>query len=134
MSWSEGFIKKNAAFVDQSLQKPTGCATTSFSLVTLQHIPQICMRDTTIEATIENGPDTELFDLHSVVVGSKDVVVAGSVLPRPLPKAYAMKITFGINPVGEIKQVKIVPKIKVDGTVIYCTNSAQLFENIPKCT
>ncbi len=133
MSWSEEFIKKNAVFVDKSVQKQAGCELAEFSLVLLKGVPQICVRDTTIEATVENGPNTELFDLHAVVVGSQDVVVAGSVLPRPLPKAYAMKILFGITPVGEIRQVKFVPKIKGDGTVIYCTNSAQLFENIPKC-
>ena len=133
MSWSEGFIKKNAVFVNQSVQKKVGCSAASFSLVSLKHLLQICVRDSTIEATIENGPDAELFDIHAVIVGSKDVVVAGSVLPRPLPPAYAMKVVFGIDSVGEVLQVKFVPKIKVDGTVVYCTTSAQFFENIPNC-
>lgn len=134
MSWREEFIEKNAPFVQGVVQVRSGCDAVSLDVIRLSGIEQLCARDNVIDVMIENGPDIELYDVHARIVGTEDIAIAESVLPRPMPPSYALRVNFGIKNVGTIRQVKLVPKIKISGQSVYCAENAKIFENVPQCS
>ena len=133
MSWGEVYIEKNANFVSSATEERSGCDLIKFNIIKLKSEEQLCVRNNVIEGFIENGPDAEIYDLHARVLGTQDISIIESALPRPLPKAYAIKLAFGIKPIGIVKQVKFVPKIKIGNKIIYCTDNAQMYEDIRFC-
>lgn len=133
MSWREEFIEQNAPFVQGVVHARSGCDAATLDLITLSGVEQLCVRENVVEAMIENGPDVGIYDVHARIVGSDDIAVVESVLPRPMPPGYAMKVNFGIKNVGKVRQIKFVPKIKVGDQVVYCASNAKIYENVQMC-
>ncbi|MBI4017158.1 MAG: hypothetical protein HY363_05710 [Candidatus Aenigmarchaeota archaeon] len=133
MSWREEFIEKNASFVQGVVQVRSGCDAATLDVIKLSGVEQLCMKGSVVEAMVENGPDFEIYDVHARIVGSEDIAIVESVLPRPLPAGYALKLNFGIKNVGKVRQIKFVPKIKIDEQVVYCAGNAKVYENIAVC-
>ncbi len=134
MSWGETYVEEKAEFVKGAEEVRTGCDAAKIDVIKLAGAEQICVKGNVIEMMLENGPDIELFDVQARVVGSQDIAVVESTLPmKPMPKEYAMKVSFGIKPVGKVLQVKLTPKIKTDDTVVFCAESGKTFENIRNC-
>lgn len=134
MSWREKFIEQNAPFVQGVVQVRSGCDAAALDVIKLSGVEQLCMRGDVVEVMIENGPDVEIYDVHARIVGSDDIAIVESVLPRPLPAGYAMKLNFGIKNVGKVRQIKFVPKIKVGDQVVYCASNAKTFETVLACS
>ena len=134
MSWREEFIEKNAPFVQGVVQVRSGCDAVSLDVIRLSGVEQLCARDNVIDVMIENGPDIELYDVHARIVGTEDIAIAESVLPRPMPPSYAMRVNFGIKNVGTIRQVKLVPKIKITVAPIKLKKTKPIINNITNKT
>ncbi|MEM4263982.1 MAG: archaellin/type IV pilin N-terminal domain-containing protein [Candidatus Woesearchaeota archaeon] len=132
MSWGEAYIEEKAEFV-QTAETGTGCSSAHFSLVNIAGVPQICFRQNLIEMIIDNSPAIDIADIHTRIVGSKDVYVRESVLDSPLKKGSSKKVVFPIADVGEIKQIKFTPQVYIGNTLTMCPQGALLIERIIPC-
>ncbi|MBW2973678.1 hypothetical protein KY346_04760 [Candidatus Woesearchaeota archaeon] len=134
MSWGEAYIEEKAEFVRGIQETTAGCDATSLNIIFVAGEPQICsMENNVMEAFLENGPSTELFDIQATVVGSEDAATKDSLLSEPMMPSDARKIMFKHPDVGEIRQIKLTPVIMQGRTLVPCPSKAIVVENINPC-
>lgn len=133
MSWGEEYIEAKAEFVQGVQEVVTGCDTVSFTPIVISGRTQICTKDNTLEFLIDNGPSIDIIDFHVRLAGNQDVFVRESVLKKAIAKGSSQKLNILYPPLGEIRQVKITPKIKVGSQIMACQEKQQTFENVQAC-
>lgn len=133
MKWGEEYVAEQAEFVQGRAEVVVGCDSALLQAIMIGGVRQLCVRDGFLDVVLENGPDVDVDDVQVSVFGSKGVVILRSVLEKPLPRASALMLSFALNPVGVVRQVKFIPKVRVDGELAICARAAALYENIPNC-
>ncbi|MBW3002458.1 hypothetical protein KY338_04860 [Candidatus Woesearchaeota archaeon] len=133
MSWGEAYIEEKAEFVKGTQETVAGCDAAFIKVIQISGVPQICVRNDVLEVFVENGPSTEIYDLHARIVGTDGIAVRDSVLSEPLMPADAEKVMFRFEPVGQIRQVKITPMILRAGSLTPCTDKGIIVENVNPC-
>lgn len=88
-----------------------------------------------IDMVVENGPSTELKGLQISVLGTDEIVIYEynrTIGPAGLVR---IQVPWDIIELGEIEQVKVLPRIYVGGadTDNYCVNSAIISSYILGC-
>jgi len=123
------------------LEVRSKCAVdTELKIVTLNNEPQICYSGSGdsgfIKFIVENGPNVDIGSLLFTSIGSKkpyNTELSGS----SIEKGYTIQKTvpYNYNLFGDIKQVKITPKIIVYSAEpsLICTEQALVLENIKPC-
>lgn len=134
MSWGESYIEEKAEFVTGVEEISTGCDAIQLGVLTLQGVPQVCGRGNMIEIWLDNGPNVDIWDVHTRLVGTTTAVVQESTLFGPIIKGNAQKIEVPAGSVGQIQQLKLSPKIKPRNEVVFCPDKALIIENIPPCS
>lgn len=133
MSWGESYIEEKAEFAKGVQEVSIGCNSVYFTIMQVQAAPQICHRGDTIEAFIENGPNSAILNIQAKVIGTDDVAVIDNILSKSLPKAGSIKTNFAFAPVGKLRQVKLTPIIAMGQDIIYCPQRAVQLEGINEC-
>lgn len=133
MSWGEAYIEEKAEFVKGTQETVAGCDATVLKIIKVGGVPQVCVRDDVIEVFIENGPNTEVYDIHARVVGTEGIANRESILDAPLMSGDAKKVMFRFNPVGQIRQVKLTPMILRAGALTPCLEQGIIVENVNPC-
>ena len=111
---------------------------TDMKFIEIGGVDQICYSAAEkgfIEFTVENGVNVDIEKLHFRVIGSKKVYATE--LTGVIEKAGALKQTVPYNGrlFGEVKQVKITPKIILypGDPAILCEEQAIVAEKVRKC-
>ncbi|MBW2986491.1 hypothetical protein KY333_03915 [Candidatus Woesearchaeota archaeon] len=134
MSWGEAYIEEKAEFVKGAQETVAGCDAAYINIIKVSGELEICYKDDDIlEVWIENGPTTELYDIHARIVGTEKATTRDSILIEPLRPADARKVMFRFEPVGFIRQVKLTPIIMRAGTLTPCVQKAITVENVHPC-
>ncbi|MBW3004921.1 hypothetical protein KY310_03745 [Candidatus Woesearchaeota archaeon] len=133
MSWGEAYIEEKAEFVKGTQETVAGCDATFIKIIQISGVPQICVRDDVIEAFVENGPNTEIYDIHARIVGTDGIATRESALDAPMLVGDAKKVMFRFNPVGQIRQVKLTPMVLRAGALTPCTDQGVIVENVNPC-
>lgn len=133
MKWGQTYIEERAEFVQGVKETISSCNSVSFNIIRVEGISQICYKGNTIELYIDNGPDINLVDIHARVVGTEGVSTQESLLNAPLKKADAVRTAFAFTNIGEVRQVKLTPKINIAGEIVFCSQDALIIENIRGC-
>lgn len=133
MTWGEEYVEARADFVQGTREVTESCDAISFNVIRVSDLPQVCIRGNTIEATVDNGPDKEIYDFHARVLGTETTYSDESTLTEPLRKLNAVKIMIKTPTIGTIKQVKLSPKVSVNNEIIFCKDHAVTLENIRPC-
>jgi len=110
----------------------TGCDSVSFDLVSIGSEPQICTEEGKIKFTLENGPRIALDDLKASVIGEQGVLNLESTLNVPVQRSSVVALEITAN-VGDVRQLRLTPKIKLQEDVIFCADQVSTFENLRKC-
>ena len=95
--------------------------------------PQICHDGSTISFTIENGVNIDVSGLVISVIGSKEAKTKE--LSAEIIKAgtYVGNIPYSTSKSGEIRQVKISPKIILYDEEQICIEKALVAEKVGNC-
>ena len=133
MSWGEAYIEEKAEFVKGAQETVAGCDATMLKIIQISGSPQVCVREDIIEAFIENGPNTEVYDIHARILGVDGVATRESILEAPLMPADAKKVMFRFEPVGQIRQLKLTPMVLRAGALMPCTEQGVIVENVNPC-
>ena len=132
MSWGESYIEEKAEFVTGVQELVAGCDAVDLRVLELRGVPQACQRGESLEVWLDNGPSSDLFDVHARVVGTVASVTHESV-SGPILKGSAVKTIVPASGVGPVLQLKLTPKIMPGTEVIFCAKNAIVVENIGLC-
>lgn len=134
MSWGEAYIEDKAEFVRGAQETVAGCDAAFINIIKVGGELEICYQgEDIIEVWIENGPTTELYDIHARIVGTESAATRESILAEPLLPADARKVMFRHEPVGNLRQIKLTPIILRAGTLTPCMDKAITIEHIHPC-
>lgn len=133
MSWGEEYVSEKAEFVQGVREALSACDAVSFSVVKINNVPQACLRSNSLELTIDNGVDEEIFDFHARFVSDGGVFTDESLLNAPLKRLHAAKLAVNFPVAGQLRQVKLISKVKVGSDLLFCKDQALLLENFRKC-
>lgn len=134
MSWGEEYVEEKAEFVQGVREAVSNCDAASFTLLRLEGLPQICYKQGSLEMTIDNGPDAEIYDFSARIVGVVGTYTAETVLGAPLKKLYAVKAAVPFpKTIGGVQQVKLVPKTKSGNDLVFCKSQSLTVERIMPC-
>jgi hypothetical protein len=131
MSWGEAYIEEKAEFVQGVQETVTSCDLVSFSIIRIAGVDQLCVADGAVKGLIDNGPDTNIAEIHARIVSDAGIGVVENVLDRPLARGSAAQVEF--NAAGIISQVKFTPKVVIAGKTVVCSRQAIVVENIRAC-
>jgi len=134
MSWGEEYIEEKADFAQGTAEIKTDCDSSAIDIIRIGGQPQLCQSSEKIQIWLENSPNTDLYNVHAILVGEEDVQTIESILTEPLLKSNADKLEINFNPtIGKIKQIKLTPKIWTGTEVVTCSQRSLTIENIPNC-
>jgi len=134
MSWGEEYIEEKAEFVQGTAEVKSGCDAAKIDIIKIGGQPQACIGPDTIQLWIDNGPDTELYNIHARIAGANGVDVKEEILGEPLLQSNAVKASVPYsNAIVPILQIKLTPKIWTGRDVATCAQSAINVERIPSC-
>jgi len=134
MSWGEAYIEEKAEFVQGAQETVAGCDAAFINIIKVGGELEICYKaDDIIEVWLENGPTTELYDVHARIVGTESATTRESILAEPLLPSDARKVLFRHEPVGFLRQVKLTPIIMRAGALTPCVQKAITVENVHPC-
>ncbi|MBI4144698.1 hypothetical protein HY493_00635 [Candidatus Woesearchaeota archaeon] len=124
MSYGQAYVEEQAAFVQGGLEvASSACDAVDLQLITISGTPQLCVRDSIVELSLDNGPFA-IDGLQARIAGSADVRIVPNVLKQPLDAASSLKTMFSYESVGTPLQVKLTPVIFSGAERTYCSGKS----------
>ena len=108
-------------------------------VVELNEIPELCFsgagEDGVLHFIIENGPNIDIEELQLSVIGTKNVLNMRIDERVEIGFSLLKDIPYNFNEFGEIRQVRIIPKINLypEEDPILCPEQAIVLDNIRSC-
>ena len=134
MSWGEDYVEKKADFVQGVREVLSACDSVSVNVLKLSGIQQVCNKGNSIEITLDNGPEQDIYDFNARVVGNTGTYTVESTLATPLKKLDAVKTSVKYPAtIGAPEQLKLTPKVKSGNEIIFCKNQNLIVERIATC-
>ncbi len=134
MSWGEEYIEEKAEFVQGTAEVKSGCDAAKIEIIRIGGQPQACYSPNAIQLWMDNGPSTDLFNIHARIAGANGIDVKESILTEPLLKSNAVKVSIPYNPaISPVLQIKLTPKIWTGRDVATCAQTAINVERLPQC-
>lgn len=134
MNWGKSYIEEKSEFVTGE-SDASSCNLVELSIIKVANKDKICYdkSDEIVEAFLESGPEVRIADMQVRIIGSEGIHTIDSILDSPLERATAAQIKFNYpSNIGDIQQIKIIPKIGTD-TLAFCFDQSVISENIQQC-
>lgn len=135
MSWGEDYIEEKAEFVQGTAEIKSACDMANINVIKIGGQPQACIKDGNIRIWIDNGPEVDLTNIHARIAGTTGIGVVDNILFNPLERGNAAQalIPYEQDKVGEVRQVKLTPKIWTGQKMALCSQAAIKVENFTPC-
>ena len=112
----------------------SACDSVAFQILRLSGAPQICYKENVLELTVDNGPDADIYDFNARMVGTDGTYTAETLLRTTLKRLHAVKMAVEFpKTVGRLRQVKLVPKVKMGQDVVFCKTESLTIEGLRAC-
>ncbi len=134
MTFGEAYIGENAGFAKGEPEVGLGCETIKFDITTISGVPHVCIKERTLDISLDNGPSTVVDDFHARIHGSEGVSNVQNLLNRPLERNAGVRLRIPYEYVGKPVKVVITPIKKTGGALAYCTEKSIQIENLPECS
>jgi flagellin-like protein len=134
MNWGRAYIEEKAEFVEG--HEVTGdCSGVGFSIVTIGGELQLCydLQTKSLEFILENGPGADIENMQARVIGSTGIFTEDNILPQALKRTHTIKLSFTPGNIGDIKQFKLTPLIKMGADTLFCPDKSAVHEAIRPC-
>ena len=137
MNWGRSYVQ-DVTDDTSRMDSELACSDASVSIPVINGDKKVCYNavdaeNPSIEIIINNdGKKVDGFQVS--VIGTADVDNPEDLLDSPLDSAQAAKKSIPYNSnIGNPQQIKIIPKITVNGAEQFCTSSAETVNYIPPC-
>lgn len=129
----ESFIGENASFAIGDPEVGFGCEIVSFSVTTIRGVEHVCLKDETIDVSVDNGASTIIDDFHAKIHGSEGTSNTQNLLVKPLGKTDGVRLKIPYKNIGTPLKFVLTPIKKIGNNFFYCKEKSVEVENIPKC-
>ncbi len=134
MTWGETYVEERASFAIGAEEVAPGCDIASISVPFVLGKPDVCASGGKLIFSMDNGPNTEIFDLKARLLGTRGVANYENLLKTPLPPGNGIKISVSYElGIGEPVQLKLTPKVGPIERIVECPRRAVSVEPIPPC-
>ena len=94
---------------------------------------QACLDGNAISFTVENGANMQVTGLVVNVIGSKKAETKEFTDPIAKVGTFVGSMPYSVSTSGEIRQLKITPKIKLSAVEEICVEKSLVVESVPNC-
>ncbi|MBI4143808.1 hypothetical protein HY486_00990 [Candidatus Woesearchaeota archaeon] len=124
MAWGEKYIEDRAEFVQGAAKFKGSCEGVKANVYSMNGVDSVCFANYVFNAILENGPNMVVEDVQVKLIGSKNVYTQDGVLDKPLERFAVQQVSFVYPDIGVPKQVKLSPKILVNGNIVFCPDKS----------
>lgn len=132
IQWGSNYVRERTDDTSQRSDIDLTCSQDTYiGVIKYNTIEQLCYNVSSITAIVENGPYIPLEAITVFVFGNTTVAklnVSNGTMAKNEVKRF--EILFSDSPV---KQVRLIPSVKVGGNVVACPRSALIRDDIPPC-
>ncbi len=141
MNWGSDYVKNTAKNTGQTSDTDVKCAMeASLDLLELNGVPCLCYSNETnyerIEFVLINGPNVKAEAIYVTVMSNTSKLVQGLLNESiEIGAAKKLNVTYNKDTNGQPKQIRFVPKIKIEGVIepVICSKNPLTKEEIPTC-
>lgn len=131
MNWGTNFVKEQTQKTEDTTNTKLGCALrVSLKISEIDSTPQLCYggggEAGYIEMRLDNNDETTAIGALSVSVGGEKGVYNNESINTTIPIGLSafVNLSYSYASYGKIKTVKIVPQIRIGGTLVSCGGSS----------
>ena len=141
MNWGSDYVKNTAKSTSTTSDTDVKCSMNAYlDLVEFGGTPCLCYNNETdyerIEFVLINGPNVKTESIYVTVLSNTSQIVQGLLNTSiGIGEAKRLNISYNKDTNGEPKQIRFVPKIKIDGVIepVTCSKNPLTEEEIPTC-
>ncbi len=126
MNWGRAQIEEGAkCTVDSELK-----------FIEVNRIPQVCYSKTGfVFFLVENGPSADIVRLQLRLVGTGSKLFLSDITGTEIPANYALakNVTYDHRSYGDVRQLRLTPRLRVFNQEQFCPEQALTIENLPLC-
>jgi flagellin-like protein len=134
MNWGRSYVQETASNIQETTAS-MACGDVSIEIPIIEDKQKICFDNTTSEIRFvlyNNGARIE--GMKFSIIGDKNVDNPTSLIDYPVERAKTISEKVSYNQtVGEIKKIKIIPRIVDQGQESFCTLSAANIDYVSAC-
>jgi len=132
-----GFVSDNKASMEGRAELISCSTNVVLEVLKVDGVPQVCKGTNYADIILENTGNADIDDFQMIVLGDAGVYNNDSVNAGVMVKGATKELNASFNPgtVGNVEQVKFIPKLKKSGAAgySYCTDVAVRYEGLESC-
>lgn len=137
MNWGRGYVDDTTQFASEKSAKEIRCSMDiSIKFIEFDDEKQICLDNgtDTINFTLQNSGTVQVEGIKIQAIGNSSIVDQD--INRSLPIAGILKdyINYSLSGNGSLKQIRVTPMIKVEGSKMLCAQNVLVKEDVGICS
>lgn len=142
MNWGRGYVDETTKFASEKSAKEIRCSMDiNLKFIEFDDVQQICLNNGTgtpdissINFTLQNSGTVEIEGVKIQAIGNSSIVDQD--INRSLPIAGILKdyINYSESGNGSLKQIRVTPMIKVEGSKMLCAQNVLVKEDVGYCS
>lgn len=141
MNWGSDYVKNTAQNTGRTSDTDVKCSMeANLDLLELNGVPCLCYNNETnyerIEFILINGPNVKAEAVYVTVMSNTSKIVQGLLNESiGIGESKKLNVTYSKDTNGLPKQIRFVPKIKIEGLIdpVTCSKNPLTSEQIPVC-
>ncbi len=129
MNWGRGFVQAQTNEVDKSTNTKIPCSKINVEISSIDSTPQLCYGGAGtagyLEIRVDNNDEANEIKGFTMVVQGELNTYNNDTINTTIPAGGGafINLTYSYTTYGKVKQVRIVPKISVGGSITPCGGS-----------
>ncbi|MEK6857208.1 MAG: hypothetical protein AABX39_01325 [Nanoarchaeota archaeon] len=111
----------------------SGCDAVNFKVTKISGIEHVCLAESHVDVSIDNGKAIEIYDFLAKIHGSKSVANIHPVLINSLKKSEGVRLSLQFKEIGTPLQVSLMPQIRIGKNILDCDKKMIVVEKLPSC-
>ena len=129
---TEAYIEERSG-VEGLPEGVSGCDEVNFKVTKIAGVEHICLAESHVDVSIDNGKAIEIYDFLAKIHGSKSVANIHPVLQSILKKSEGVRLTLPFGDIGKPLQVSLMPQIRLGKNILDCDKKMIVVEKMPSC-
>lgn len=142
MNWGRGYVDETTAFASEKTAKEIRCSMDiGLKFIEFNDVKQVCLNNGTgdpdassINFTIQNSGTVAIEGVKIQAIGNSSIVDQDINISMPIAGILKGFINYSLTGNGSLKQVRIIPMIKVEGVKMFCAQNVLVKEDVGICS
>lgn len=133
MVLGEAYIGEHANFARGIPEVGSGCDLVNFKITRISGVAHVCVKDNTIDVSLDNEGSIVIDDFHARIHGSDGVSNVQNLLVRSLNLAEGVRLRIPYLSIGKPLKIVLTPRMRSGMNYLYCSEKSVAIENLPNC-